>query len=476
MENLIRGVGSSGDPECPMSAVANGSGSSDIFIPDRTYEASPGIAEALGAVRSGAPVVLISGRAGTGKSKLIDYLRKIPGGDGTVVVAPTGISAIELDAMTIHKSFELPHGVINASELPALSVSRIFQEATRLIIDEISMVRADVLDGIDARLRAVRQDERPFGGLQVIMVGDFLQLPPVLLDEERTVFERLGYDNRYAISARCLRGMTVRVAHLSKVWRQTDLDLINTLSDIRVGRNLNSALKWLNDNCVGPHRDGRTPIVLAATREVAKNYNRAGFLNTTQGRSDKISTFCFGANKTGVFENPATPSPAPDELWLAAGVRVMSVKNDPSGRYFNGSLGTVLSCHPDGDEGFVRVLFDNKADPVEVSRGTWIKTKQRWCSENDRIVRERAGSFSQIPLVHGYAVTIHKSQGLSLDDVRIDLGQGSFAPGQLYVALSRARSPSGLSLVRPVAPEDIKVDEVLLNFLSSTVRSNVTEK
>jgi len=445
-----------------------GSVQSDGFSPDLEYEASPGIGEALSAVRSGAPVVFISGRAGSGKSRLIDYLKKIPGGRSMVVTAPTGIAAMNLDAVTLHSAFRLPIGVIDSSRLEEERISKAFRTARRIVIDEISMVRADVLDAVDKRLRDVREDDRPFGGAQIIMVGDFLQLPPIVRPEDRRLLEKMGYDTPFAFSAHVLRSTPIRVATLTKVWRQSDPEMIAVLGDIREGRHTAEAVAWLNRRCSRPHREGVVPMLLTATRAAADEYNLQGFAGLQDETTNSRNETVFLSEKDGVFGKDSSLLPAPDRLKLAPGLRVMAVKNDANGRYVNGSLGTVMSCHisaDDPEEEFVRVLFDGSADPAKVSRSKWTKSRQSWSESAGGIVEELIGEFRQIPLVHGYAITIHKSQGLSLDDVRVDLGRGAFAPGQLYVALSRARSPEGLSLARPITAGDVRVDELLVKFL-----------
>jgi ATP-dependent DNA helicase PIF1 len=441
----------------------------DAFLPDVVYERSPGIGETLSAIRSGAPVVFISGRAGSGKSKLINYLRKMPSGKSQVVVAPTGIAAQSLSAMTIHSAFRLPLGVINGEELSQEdNISHVFQGMKRLIIDEISMVRADILDGIDKRLQAVRGDSRPFGGVQVVMVGDFLQLPPVVSEEDRDKLINMGYETPFAFSAKVLEGARLRVAALTKVWRQTNPEMIQALGEIREGRNSEHAVKWLNDACARDHRPGVVPLLLTATRTSADEYNKRGIKALVDDADGPVRSAKYAAIRHGIFEKDSKVLPAPEVLNVVPGLRVMSVKNDPSGNFVNGSLGTVLSF-VEGEEGLkgssVRVLFDESEDPVIVEPSCWKKKRQVWSRSEGAPVEEVIGSFKQIPLVHGYAITIHKSQGLSLDDVRVDLGRGAFAPGQLYVALSRARSPEGLSLARPISVEDVRVDELLVAFL-----------
>jgi ATP-dependent exoDNAse (exonuclease V) alpha subunit len=440
------------------------------FTPDLDYERQDGIRESLEAVRSGAPVVFISGRAGTGKSRLINYMKSMPGGQTQVVVAPTGVAALALKAATIHSFFRLPIGVIAVGAMEEdQRFGPVIRKMRRLVIDEISMVRADVLDGIDARLRMLRNPDRPFGGVQIVMVGDFLQLPPVVTEEDRTLLSRLGYETPFAFSARVMQNTPIRVATLKKVWRQSDPEMISALGAIREGRGVEDAVNWLNARCARDHRPDHQPLLLTARRDSADAYNEAGLSDLRQVFEDsEDNVFRLTARSGGSFENERSVLPAPRFLELYPGARVMSVKNDGAGEYVNGSLGEVVGFH-DGhgvfEDTYVSVLFDGASQPTRMFPTSWTKTQQAWNEEEDAIEETVSGFFEQVPLVVGYAITIHKSQGLTLEDVRIDLGKGAFAPGQLYVALSRAKSIEGLSFVRDIAPRDVQVDEMLVRFL-----------
>lgn len=452
---------------------ASGFQGSSHFIPDMDYETLEGVRDVLRAVRSRAPLVFVSGRAGTGKSRLINYMKKMPSGEQQVVVAPTGVAALALGASTIHAFFKLPVGVIDAGMIEQEDVrfGAVIRRMTRLVIDEISMVRADVLDGVDARLRAARGNPAPFGGVQVVIVGDFLQLPPVVREEDRDLLDRLGYETPFAFSSRVMQRLPISVATLKKVWRQSDPEMIAALGAVREGKDTEQALAWLNSKCAGPHRRGVLPLMLTATRSSAEAYNRQGLDDLRRlEQADEVSTEAvFRAKASGSFHlGDDSHLPAPRELRLVRGVRVMSVRNDPSQGYVNGSLGVVVEAH-DGngslEDAYVCVCFDGHTEPVCIRSAEWSRIRQDWNDRTQAIVENSTGTYSQIPLELGFAITIHKSQGLSLDDVRIDLGHGAFAPGQLYVALSRARSLEGLSFVRPLEQGDVRVDEMLVCFL-----------
>lgn len=461
----------SGFPEYLRAQEARDQALAGHLVLDPEYESQEGIRDVIQAVRDRAPIIFVSGRAGTGKSRLIDYLRRMPEGRGQVVVAPTGVAALALRAATIHSVFRLPIGVIDAAALVSDGVepSAVLRRMSRLVIDEVGMTRADILDAIDMRMRIARGDPRPFGGVQVIMVGDFLQLPPIVRDEDRSILERLGYETPFAFSAKVMQRAPVRVATLRKVWRQSDPAFISALGALREGRNVQNAINWLNARCARPHRVGAVPLMLTATRATAEAYNADGIADLQAASPCRMITFT--AECSGAFDAKGEVLPAPDILRLCPGVRVMSLRNDPAGQFVNGSLGEVIDLWDgdgDLDAAFVLVRFDGREAPTRIAVAEWTKSRQVWDREADTIAETEVGSFRQIPLTYGYAITIHRSQGLSLDDVRIDLGRGAFAPGQLYVALSRARSIEGLSLARPIELADVRVDTMLLRFLEWT--------
>ncbi len=425
------------------------------FVRDEAYEASPGVGQALAAVDAKAPVLLLTGRAGTGKTRLVQYLKSRPGGELQATVAPTGIAALNARAQTIHSFFHLEHVVLDARNLSrGGKFGSLYRRMKRLVIDEISMVRADVIDAVDARLRQVRSDKRPFGGVQIVMVGDFLQLPPVVQEQDWPMLEGLGYDAPYAFNAHALQALPVETVTLDRVWRQGEPDFVDILGRIRSRDGIDDALERLNARCVGPHRDGVQPLLLTPTRAAAERYNNQGLAALGKVRTGFRATF------ERDFAMGTLNLPVPEFIELAPGARVMAVRNDPGGRFVNGSLGTVTRV--DNEGAFVK--FDRRRDEDLVGPVTWEKVRQQWNEAESRIENEVVGTYRQIPLIHAWAVTIHKAQGLSLDDVRVDLGAGAFAPGQVYVALSRVRTVAGLSFARPLRASDVRADPVLIAF------------
>jgi ATP-dependent exoDNAse (exonuclease V) alpha subunit len=423
---------------------------------DQDYETSPGVCDALAAIDSGCPAVLVTGRAGTGKTRLVHHLRERPGDDKQAVVAPTGVAALNARAQTIHSFFQLPFGVLDSRALtPARNVGKLFRHMQRLIVDEISMVRADILDAMDARLRQSRRDPRPFGGVQVVLVGDFLQLPPVVERDHLPILQALGYASPFAFSAKVLDQVVVSTVELDHVYRQEEQAFVELLGKIRTGDDVEEAVRRLNERCARPHRPDATPILLTPTRAAAERYNREGL-----ARIDGAAVE-YAAQIDGKLDVAQDRLPVPERLALKVGARVMAVRNDLSKRWVNGSLGTVTALEPER----VIVRFDHAAVDHPVERAAWEKVRQEWNDASQSIASTTLAAYSQIPLLPAWAITIHKAQGLTLDDVRIDLGWGAFAAGQLYVALSRARTLDGLSLTRTIRPSDVLIEPMLLDFV-----------
>jgi ATP-dependent DNA helicase PIF1 len=436
--------------------AAKANAAADVaFVRDEAYEATAEVAQALAAIDARTPAVLITGRAGTGKTRLVQYIKSRPGGELQATVAPTGIAALNARAQTIHSFFHLEHAVLDARNLSrGGKFGSLYRRMNRLVIDEISMVRADVIDAVDARLRQVRSDKRPFGGVQVVMVGDFLQLPPVVPEQDWPMLEGLGYEAPYAFNAHALQSLPIETVTLDRVWRQDEQEFVDMLGCIRSREGIADAVERLNARCVGAHRDGIKPLLLTPTRAAAERYNHQGLSALGGARAG------FRATVERDFAMGAVNLPVPEYLELAVGARVMAVRNDPQGRFVNGSLGTVTQL---GSEGAF-VQFDRRPHEHLVAPVTWEKVRQRWNEAKQRIENEVVGAYRQVPLIHAWAVTIHKAQGLTLDDVRVDLGAGAFAPGQVYVALSRVRTLAGLSFARPLRPSDVRAEPVLVAF------------
>jgi len=417
--------------------------------------ADPAVAEAHQALADRTPVVMLIGRAGTGKSHFIRSLVDRDPQYPQALLAPTGLAAMNIGGQTVHSFFGFPpRPLIGNAEKPNWFFTRTARAINRLIIDEVSMLRADVLDAMNQHLQIARKSSRPFGGVQMLLVGDFYQLPPVVRGDEGQLLEDAGYATPYAFSAHCLRDAPLAAVQLTEVHRQTNQDFIQILSSIRERRGVEEAVTILNTVCLDRSLPKR-PVLLCATNAVADGYNTRG-LAALEGAS---------ARYTGGFEGeqPRAQSdrlPAPMELVLKRGARVIFTQNDPEGRWVNGSLGTVQSL----DDETIIVTLDS-GDDVDVERATWPQARWTWNAKENRMEVKEEFKYVQFPLAPAWALTIHKAQGMTLDSVEIDLGRGAFAPGQTYVALSRARSMETLRLTRPLSPRDVQVDPAIAEGL-----------
>jgi len=392
-------------------------------------------------------IVLITGRAGTGKTTFVKELLKQD--VRQAVVAPTGIAALQANGQTIHSMFRLAPFMQDLSAVKKLHgrEAALVMKLQRLIIDEISMVRADLLDRIDQVLKLTRGKPQPFGGLQVVMIGDFYQLPPVIPMAEEQMLVDSGYTQFYALGAKCLKNVDVHVVELKQIFRQRDPAFVEMLGAIRSGVGLEDVIARLNRQCVGPHRAGAEPLLLCGTNQVAEAHNHE-MLQSLSGQSR-----FYHSTMSGDFKLTEEQLPAPAQLELKVNARVMLLKNDPERRWFNGSLGTVTRL----GEKSISVKLDADRKDYEIEAYAWKKYRYSWNMQTLVVEAEEMGAYAQLPVKPAWASTIHKAQGLSLDDVRIDLGRG-FASGQAYVALSRATSLAGLSLASPLAVRDVLVD------------------
>jgi len=415
------------------------------------------LAAAREALASRAPIVLLTGRAGTGKShfirSLVDESEDMP----QALLAPTGLAALNIGGQTVHSFFGFPpRPLINFEEKPSWFFSKNARNLKRIILDEVSMLRADVLDAMDKHLRTARKNPRAFGGVQMLLVGDFYQLPPVVRGEEMRLLEDAGYSSPYAFAAHALKDPPVTAVELTYVHRQSDAHFIDLLSRIRERRDAETAVDELNDFCL-ERALTQKPVLLTATNAVADAYNTRG-LAALAGE-----TYTYAGGFEG--EPPKTQSadrlPAPMALAIRKGARVIFTQNDSAGRWVNGSLGTVQ----DMEDTLVRVRLDT-GETVDVERSLWPQKRYQWNETARTMEVKEEYKYVQFPLAHAWALTIHKAQGMTLDSVEIDLGRGAFAPGQAYVALSRARSMQALRLARPLTARDVRVDPAIAEGLA----------
>ncbi|WP_027845172.1 ATP-dependent RecD-like DNA helicase [Hyphomonas sp.] len=394
--------------------------------------------------------LFLTGRAGTGKTTM---LRKFlaGAGDKAIVLAPTGVAAMNAGGQTIHSFFKFPPRLIEPTDIKRLRSTRLVKAIDTMIIDEISMVRADMLDAIDKSLKLNRASKRPFGGVRMILSGDLHQLPPVVSGQEAPILQE-RYGGSYFFNAPAFREAEFSLLALKHVFRQAEPRFLALLGALRTGR------VTPNDEAVLRGLVSSKSAVEASESHVVLTPNNANAFRINQARLDGLTTRSqtFEADVQGQFEEKAFPTEA--DLELKEGARVMLIKNDPEGRWVNGTLATVA-----GFSGS-RVIVEIDDHVYEIEQTAWEKYRYELDPETKKVKREVVGTFKQVPLRLAYAVTIHKAQGLTLDKVFIDFDSGMFAHGQAYVAFSRARSLDGLSISRPLRPRDLVLDRDAFAF------------
>ena len=407
--------------------------------------------------------VFITGKAGTGKTTFLKYyISKC--NKKFVVLAPTGVAALNAGGETIHSFFKFKTDVtLEKIKKRKFNGNSIYKNLDVIVIDEASMLRADLLDCVEKFLRLNgKVPNLPFGGTQIVFIGDLLQLPPVVMKDEQYLFQSY-YDSPYFFSAKCMDESYCHIIEFTKIYRQVDSEFINILNSIRSNQVTQRSIDIINERVNKKFQKFKLSVLLTTTNKKAQDYNEH-FLNQID-TEEKI----FVAEVEDI-EN-ANNFPADYELKIKVGAQVMMLNNDSSNRWVNGSMGIVQSIEKslELDTDIIYVKFQNDVvEPVE--RHTWELFKYKWNEDLQKIETQKAGSFSQYPLKLAWAVTIHKSQGKTFDNVLIDLGYGAFAPGQLYVALSRCKSIEGISLVRPIKPRDIIIDNRIERLLSKRAK------
>ena len=408
--------------------------------------------------------VFLTGKAGTGKTTFLRRLRE-RSPKRMVVVAPTGVAAINAGGVTIHSFFQfplapyIPGGAFRAKDEKyrfSKEKKNIIRTLDLLVIDEISMVRADLLDQIDAVLRLHRDRHRPFGGVQLLMIGDLSQLAPVVKESEWALL-REYYRTPYFFGSLALQQTQHVTIELSHVYRQTDRTFINILNEVRENRLTPASLARLNERVVVNESEESSDGVIRLTTHnaTANRYN--------EERMDAIKAirFSFKAKVIGSF--PESSYPAEETLVLKEGCQVMFLKNDSQGsRYYNGKLGVVSSV--DGSKICVRGIEDDTV--VEVEPEVWTNARYVIDKETKEIREEIEGEFRQYPLRLAWAITIHKSQGLTFDRAVLDVN-AAFAAGQVYVALSRCRSLEGLVLTAPLNTASVRTDMTVTDYMNT---------
>ena len=412
--------------------------------------------------------IFLTGKAGTGKTTFLRTLKE-RSNKRNIIVAPTGVAAIYAGGMTIHSFFQLPLSpfVPNSNIKNRFDYSKekrkIMRTLDLLIIDEISMVRADVLDAIDSVLRRFREPNKPFGGVQLLMIGDLQQLTPVVTPEEEELLKHY-YETPYFFGSKALCSISYVTIELTHVYRQQDDTFISLLNNIREGKTTATDLQRLNEryNPAFQPKNGSDYIRLTTHNRMAESYNEE------QLRNLPTKAYTFSAETDGNF--PEYNYPTDFNLTLKVGAQVMFIRNDNNGRYYNGRIGHIT--HVDNKK--IAVLCPGDEEEFEVEIETWENTKYTLNEKTKQIEAEVQGSFKQYPLRLAWAITIHKSQGLTFEHAIID-AQASFASGQVYVALSRCKTLGGLVLASPIGNaaiiNDNKVNEYIANQTVEAERS-----
>ena len=431
----------------------------DSALTDADFEPA-----ALDMLAHGPQVVFLTGKAGTGKSTLVNHWLAHHAPANTLTLAPTGIAALNLTGgETIHRFMHARPGV-TVDQARASGAKRrrdpLYPALDALVVDEVSMVRADLMDCLDAFLSAARGSKRPFGGVRMVLVGDLMQLPPVVSREEAAAFSGDPWPGPWffdsAAVRRAIADGVFASCSLERVHRQSDPVFVGALNAIRDGDASPSVLSVVNARAGAAPAEGA--VVLAATNR------RADMVNAARLGVLPYSGSVWRADIRGEWSKALRP--APEILDVRAGERVMMVANEPSGLYANGSMGVV-----EGFEGDLPVVLRDDGPAVEVALHDGQVTAARAVDDPDtgerRLETYVVGSYRQLPLKPGWAVTVHKSQGQTFDRVHLELPPGPlFADGQAYVALSRVRSLAGLSMNRPLRPRDVHADRGALAFLT----------
>jgi len=406
---------------------------------------------AFGLMENTKECLFITGKAGTGKSTLLKYF-KANTGKKIIVLAPTGVAAINIGGQTIHSFFRLPPKIIQKDTIKRLRDRSLVENLDMVIIDEVSMVRADMMDGIDYALRLNRGKMKvPFGGVQMVFFGDLFQLSPVVEDEARALLEEL-YPTPYFFSAKVFNDCHIRSIELSNIYRQKDSSFMELLNRIRNKEYSEEDLEKLNKRVSVDTAFSKkdSTVILTTTNNLANAINRER-LSKLPGRE-----IAYEAVSSGKFEESAYPTDT--SLKLKKGAQVILIRNDPNKQWVNGTLAKVIALSEDS----IVVDIGGRACDVPVVR--WDKIEYSYNEDEDKIEDEVVGAFAQYPLKLAWAITIHKSQGQTFDKVIIDLGSGAFTHGQLYVALSRCTCLDGIKLKRPVRPSDIIFDSRIYDF------------
>ena len=426
---------------------------------------NPEFQDAWSVLRKTSRSVFLTGKAGTGKSTFLKYIRanikkKL------IVLAPTGIAAVNVGGQTMHSFFKIPFKPLLPDDPDIANISRLrkmlrytkekvklIRELELIIIDEISMVRADVIDFVDRVLRVYSGNMRePFGGKQLLLVGDIFQLEPVVTHDMRDILRRY-YKNFFFFNARAFEQINLVAVELRKIYRQNDNEFISLLDRVRVNRATSADIARLNQRCNPDYQDVNDDfaITLATRRDTVDSINDAHM----QALKTKQHTY------EGIIEKdfPESSLPTAKNLVLKVGAQVIFIRNEKEGRWYNGTIGKVTRLEDDQ----VYVALEN-GEEMEVLPELWENMQYTYNEKEKKVEEKVLGTFKQIPIKPAWALTVHKSQGLTFNHVVLDFVGGAFTGGQTYVALSRCTSLEGITLLKPLSDRDIIVSMAVVDF------------
>ena len=398
----------------------------------------------------------LTGRAGTGKTTFLRKVQQLVDKQ-FITLAPTGVAAILAGGDTIHSFFGLPMDVCTPGTMGKMSEARILTliHTDTIIIDEVSMVRCDIIDAIDYTMRKTLRSSLPFGGKQVIFVGDMFQLPPVVKQgaERDLMYDLYRTDDFFFYKADVIKRMRMVKIEFQKVYRQEDQDFLRILENVRLNKTTPENLMHLNERVCQPTKEDGTVITLASLNRTADTINQQRLAEI------EAEEYAYEGTVTGKFEEKRFPVDL--TLRLKVGAQVMFTRNDQHKRWANGTIGTVTKLAKDE----IQVTTDSGVTYV-VPNCSWESYSYEYDRETRKMKKELQGTFTQYPLRLAWAITVHKSQGMTFDKLYLDLSRGMFAAGQLYVALSRVRSLGGLYLSRPIIPQYAHTSREVLAYAS----------
>ncbi len=417
-------------------------------------EFNPGFKKALQILEESKENIFLTGKAGTGKSTLLSYFVSNTK-QKTVLLAPTGVAALNIQGETIHSFFRLRPGILLKEvekEAKKVKNRRIFKSIDAIIIDEVSMVRADLLDCVDLYLKTVLKNKKPFGGVRMVFIGDLYQLPPVVTKQEKEAFQNI-YQTPFFFSSAVMQDQSFTFIELEKVYRQKDNNFVKLLNHVRNNTVTEEHLYKLNRRVIDQIQDDSGYIYLTATNQAADQINLQK-LNSLPGKA-----YHFKASIQGDFEVKAAPTSS--EIILKKDAQIMFLVNHPQGLWVNGSVGKVVRVNKNSI-----IVKPENTQEIEIEKYEWPLFKYRYDSVKKTLEQTKVGSFEQYPLRLAWAITIHKSQGKTFDKVILDLEKGTFAHGQAYVGLSRCRCFKDLVLKKAFKKSHIRMDYHTVKFLT----------